>query len=125
MLVEDAERYGISQLHQLRGRVGRGAHRSLCLLFGSKDSPRLLALSRHADGFALAEIDLELRGEGELIGLRQSGLAELDPELLERAHAAAARLLDADPDLTAPEHVLLRDDLLGVFGSDALSPLPA
>jgi ATP-dependent DNA helicase RecG len=125
MLVEDAERYGISQLHQLRGRVGRGAHRSLCLLFGSKESPRLSALAQHADGFALAEIDLELRGEGELVGLRQSGLAELDPELLERAHAAAGRLLDADPELTAPEHALLRLLLLGAFGADALSPIPA
>ena len=62
MLVEDADRYGISQLHQLRGRIGRGAHDSVCLLFGSKDSPRLRALASHGDGFELAEIDLELRG---------------------------------------------------------------
>src|SRR5439155_2561940 len=75
MIVEDAERYGISQLHQLRGRVGRGAHESLCLLFGPKGSPRLRALATYRDGFKLAEIDLELRGEGELIGVRQSGLA--------------------------------------------------
>ena len=68
MLVEDAERYGISQLHQLRGRVGRGEHESLCLLFGPKESARLRALAEHGDGFRLAEIDLELRGEGELTG---------------------------------------------------------
>src|ERR687886_521484 len=68
MLVEDAERYGISQLHQLRGRIGGGAHASVCLLFGPVDSPRLRALASHGDGFALAEIDLELRGEGEMIG---------------------------------------------------------
>src|SRR5262249_37442341 len=60
MLVEDAERYGISQLHQLRGRIGRGEHASLCLLFGAKDSARLKALAQHADGFRLAQIDLEL-----------------------------------------------------------------
>ncbi len=66
MLVEDADRYGISQLHQLRGRIGRGPHASLCLLFGAKESARLRALAAHRDGFDLAEIDLELRGEGEL-----------------------------------------------------------
>jgi ATP-dependent DNA helicase RecG len=118
MLVEDAERYGISQLHQLRGRVGRGSHASLCLLFGPKDSPRLRALAEHTDGFRLAEIDLELRGEGELTGTRQSGLARFrfarlpdDGALLERAHARAAVVLQADPRLEAPEHALLADAL--------------
>src|SRR5947208_17083751 len=62
MLVEDADRYGLSQLHQLRGRVGRGEHASLCLLFGPATSRRLSALAEHTDGFALAEIDLDLRG---------------------------------------------------------------
>ena len=100
MVVEDAERYGISQLHQLRGRVGRGQHPSLCLLFGPGDSPRLKALARHGDGFELAAIDLELRGEGELTGTRQSGLARFrfarlpeDAAILERAHARATALL--------------------------------
>ena len=118
MLVEDAERYGISQLHQLRGRVGRGEHPSLCLLFGPSDSARLKALAKHADGFKLAEIDLELRGEGELTGTRQSGLARFrfarlpdDAELLERAHGAALDLLAADPELAEPEHVLLAERL--------------
>jgi ATP-dependent DNA helicase RecG len=116
MLVEDAERYGISQLHQLRGRVGRGEHPSLCLLFGPADSLRLKALARSGDGFELAQIDLELRGEGELTGTRQSGLARFDfarlPEdaaLLERAHARAAALLRADPGLSAPELALLAE----------------
>jgi len=118
MLVEDAERYGISQLHQLRGRVGRGEHESLCLLFGPKNSARLKALAEHRDGFALAEIDLRLRGEGELTGTRQSGLARFafarlpdDADVLERAHARATTLLAADPALEAPEHALLRDAL--------------
>jgi ATP-dependent DNA helicase RecG len=120
MLIEDAERYGISQLHQLRGRVGRGQHRSLCLLFGPKSSPRLQALATHDDGFALAEIDLRLRGEGDLQdagqGVRQSGRRELrvarlpqDAALLEAAHSCAKRLLEQDPHLSLPEHVPLRD----------------
>jgi ATP-dependent DNA helicase RecG len=114
MLVENAERYGISQLHQLRGRIGRGPHESLCLLFGPKESARLRALQEHRDGFKLAEIDLELRGEGEVLGTRQSGVAEFrfavlpeDGDLLDRARAVAAGILAADPGLTAPEHVLL------------------
>jgi ATP-dependent DNA helicase RecG len=118
MLVEDADRYGISQLHQLRGRVGRGEHASLCLLFGPKDAARLKALAEHRDGFELAEIDLELRGEGELTGTRQSGLARFafarlpeDADVLERAHARAAQLLRDDPSLAAPELALLRDAL--------------
>jgi ATP-dependent DNA helicase RecG len=128
MLVEDAERYGISQLHQLRGRVGRGSHPSLCLLFGPKDSARLKALAEHTDGFALAEIDLELRGEGELTGTRQSGLARFrfarlpeDAPLLERAHGRADALLRADPLLAAPEHALLADALAAVEAE----PVPA
>jgi ATP-dependent DNA helicase RecG len=114
MLVEDADRYGISQLHQLRGRVGRGEHASLCLLFGPGDSRRLKALAEHTDGFRLAEIDLELRGEGELTGTRQSGLARFafarlpeDGELLARAHARALDLLEGDPGLERPELALL------------------
>jgi ATP-dependent DNA helicase RecG len=118
MLVEDADRYGLSQLHQLRGRVGRGEHPSLCLLFGPRESARLRALREHRDGFRLAEIDLELRGEGELTGTRQSGLARFrfarlpeDADVLERAYARAERLLADDPELAAPEHALLRDEL--------------
>jgi ATP-dependent DNA helicase RecG len=132
MLVEDAERYGISQLHQLRGRIGRGAHESVCLLFGPRDSARLRAMATHGDGFKLAEIDLELRGEGEMLGTRQSGLAEFrvarlpaDAELLDRANAAARAILAADPELTEPEHVLLDDAMHAKFGADALEPIPA
>jgi ATP-dependent DNA helicase RecG len=115
MLVEDADRYGISQLHQLRGRVGRGEHASLCLLFGPRESKRLEALRKNGDGFRLAEIDLELRGEGELTGTRQSGLARFrfarlpdDGELLRSAHEVAEAILDRDPELDASQHELLR-----------------
>ncbi len=118
MLVEDADRYGISQLHQLRGRVGRGADKSLCLLFGPAESPRLKALAGNTDGFALAEIDLELRGEGEITGTRQSGLARFafarlpeDTDVLERARHRAEALLGDDPALERPEHALLADAL--------------
>jgi ATP-dependent DNA helicase RecG len=132
MLVEDAERYGISQLHQLRGRIGRGAHASVCLLFGPKASPRLKALESHSDGFRLAEIDLELRGEGELVGVRQSGLAQFkvaelprDRELQERARMRAEHIDSVDPDLEMPEHALLADALAGVFGEEARAPIRA
>ena len=96
MLIEAAERYGLSQLHQLRGRVGRGEHASLCILFGDPRLPRLEAIARERDGFRLAEIDLELRGAGEVLGTRQHGLpvfkvARLpeDVALLERARDRA------------------------------------
>jgi ATP-dependent DNA helicase RecG len=132
MLVEDADRYGISQLHQLRGRIGRGAHASLCLLFGPKGSVRLSALASHSDGFKLAEIDLELRREGEIIGTRQHGLqqfkvAELprDAALLERARARAQRIASDDGSLAAPEHALLADALEAAYGVQAGAAIPA
>jgi ATP-dependent DNA helicase RecG len=136
MLVEDAERYGISQLHQLRGRIGRGEHPSVCLLLGPRGARRLQALAEHSDGFRLAEIDLELRGEGELAGTRQHGqgigahpshVASLpqDAELLVRAREWAERLLAADPSLTAPEHALLGEALARALGVQAHEPIPA
>ncbi|HZV75031.1 MAG TPA: ATP-dependent DNA helicase RecG [Conexibacter sp.] len=132
MLVEDADRYGISQLHQLRGRIGRGEHPSLCLLFGPKDSARLKALAAHRDGFRLAQIDLALRREGELIGVRQHGEARFrvailpdDADLLERAHVHAVALLRADAELAAPEHALLGAALAAAYGPEAVAPIPA
>ncbi|HWD65622.1 MAG TPA: ATP-dependent DNA helicase RecG [Solirubrobacteraceae bacterium] len=132
MLVEDGDRYGISQLHQLRGRIGRGSHDSVCLLFGRKDSARLTALAAESDGFALAEVDLRLRGEGELVGTRQSGLAQYrfaelprDAELLERARRWARELMDGDPDLEEPEHALLGLVLRERYGEEALAPIRA
>jgi ATP-dependent DNA helicase RecG len=132
MVVENAERFGISQLHQLRGRIGRGPHDSLCLLFGPKESPRLRALAEHRDGFKLAEIDLELRGEGELAGVRQSGVANFrfarlpeDADLLDRARLHGSRIVGEDPDLADPEHALLDVALRGAYGQDVLEPLAA
>jgi len=130
MLVEDAERYGLSQLHQLRGRIGRGAHESVSILFGPKDSRRLRAMAEHRDGFRLAEIDLELRGEGEMLGVRQSGLQAFkfarlpeDVELLERARRWAREILDSDPELH--RHPLIDDAIARAFGADAAAPIPA
>jgi ATP-dependent DNA helicase RecG len=131
MLIEAAERYGLSQLHQLRGRVGRGGHASLCILFGDPRLPRLEAIANESDGFRLAEIDLELRGAGDVLGTRQHGLPELrvaelpqDTELLVRARDRADAVLLDDPRLERPEHVLLRDAVVARFGSE-LDPIPA
>jgi ATP-dependent DNA helicase RecG len=131
MLIEAAERYGLSQLHQLRGRIGRGEHPSLCVLFGDPKLPRLDAIANERDGFRLAEIDLELRGEGQLLGTRQHGLPVFrvaripeDLELLELARDRAAQLLERDPELAEPEHVLLRLAALTAFGDEA-EPIPA
>ena len=131
MLIEEAERYGISQLHQLRGRIGRGQHAGLCILFGNPQNPRLAAVAQQRDGFALAEIDLELRGAGEVLGTRQHGLPEFkvarlpeDADLLQGARDVAEELLKADPELQAPENALLREVARDRFG-DALDPIPA
>ena len=126
MLVENAERFGISQLHQLRGRVGRGEHRSICLLFGPKSSPRLRALADHDDGFELAEIDLRLRREGELVGTKQSGVGRFavaqlpgDEGLLDAARACAQALIEADPLLERPEHALIAERVTAIYGEIA------
>ncbi len=118
MLIENANRFGLAQLHQFRGRVGRGEHQSYCILIAENESAdaeeRLRALEDTNDGFALAEKDLEIRGPGEFFGRRQSGLPELrlasilDMEMLKMARAAAEELFTVDPELSQPEHDLLR-----------------
>jgi ATP-dependent DNA helicase RecG len=131
MLVENAERFGISQLHQLRGRVGRGEHSSRCFLVGPP-TPRLRALAEHTDGFRLAEIDLQLRSEGELTGTRQSGFGQFrvaclpdDTPLLELARDRAQAIFSADPELRSPEHALLATALGQMLGEESLQPIPA
>ncbi len=127
MIVQEADRFGLAQLHQLRGRVGRGAEQSYCLLVSRPKeeltegaSARLQALVDTTDGFELAEIDLELRGEGQLLGTRQSGLSDLrftklraDRPLLERARVAAQELID--------EHGPLDDALAAMFPDDGVA----
>ncbi len=118
MIIEDAERFGLAQLHQLRGRVGRGEHRGEVLLFaepGSAESrARMEAIVRSHDGFALAEEDLRLRGAGQLLGIAQHGLPELgvaslvdDADLLETARLDAFGLVEEDPSLTLPSNAAL------------------
>jgi ATP-dependent DNA helicase RecG len=126
MVVEDADRFGIAQLHQLRGRVGRGSARSWCYLLSESDTPeaetRLSALERTTDGFELADVDLELRGEGTILGARQKGRSDLklarlttDRDLVGQARTVAEELAAEDPTLS--EHPLMRDDL-SVFLDD-------
>jgi ATP-dependent DNA helicase RecG len=116
MIVQEADRFGLAQLHQLRGRVGRGAEQSYCLLVSrpkeeltEEAQRRLEALVETSDGFRLAEVDLELRGEGQLLGVRQSGLPDLkfasltrDRKLVEKAKAWAERLLEGDEEIVYP-----------------------
>ncbi len=129
MLIEGADRFGLAQLHQFRGRVGRGQHQSYCLLLAETPSvearERLGILQRIRDGFALAEEDLRLRGPGEFFGTRQSGLPDLkmarlsDTELLELARSEAIRLFEADPPLQQPEHALLSREVSRFWQSEA------
>jgi ATP-dependent DNA helicase RecG len=120
MVIEDADRFGIAQLHQLRGRVGRGAERSWCYLLGAGATPeaeeRLRALERTTDGFELAEVDLELRGEGTILGARQKGATDLklaslrrDKELVRLARDVAFEIVDRDPNLA--HHPDLADEI--------------
>jgi ATP-dependent DNA helicase RecG len=127
MVVENADRFGLTQLHQLRGRVGRGHHRSVCVLIPSSGTSargleRLEVLTRTDDGLEVAEADLRLRGPGELWGTRQSGLPRLkladlarDEALLEEASAAAREVVAQDPRLFRPEHAVLKSTLLSNY----------
>ena len=119
MLIEDADRFGLSQLHQFRGRVGRGEQQSYCYLLSQEASmtarERLSMLEQTSDGFELAEADLRLRGPGDFFGTRQSGLPELkvarlaDTVLLAEARSQAEWLWSVDPYLTQFEHRQLRE----------------
>ena len=128
MVVENAERFGLSQLHQLRGRVGRGSHKSWCILVsdaeGEEVRARLDILCKTNDGFKVAEEDLRLRGPGDFFGSRQSGLPEMhvadlggDAQVLQRAQQAALRLLETDPGLR--EHPALRERVNRLFHDSA------
>jgi ATP-dependent DNA helicase RecG len=128
LTIENAERFGLAQLHQLRGRVARGAHPGFCCLFAGSATPeaetRLAALVDQDDGFRLAELDLELRGPGELLGTRQHGLPAMriadfvrDTALLEEARRDARAFVESDPRLEKPEHALLRRQVIARYGA--------
>jgi ATP-dependent DNA helicase RecG len=133
MIVEHAERFGLSQLHQLRGRVGRGAHKSFCVLVLGKavsdeSRTRTEIMEKTTDGFKIAEADLEIRGPGEFLGTRQSGLpgfkmANLvrDVKILQDSRKAAFEVLSRDSQLIEPEHRWLRQELLKTHGATALA----
>jgi ATP-dependent DNA helicase RecG len=124
MLIESAERFGLSQLHQLRGRVGRGAEQSFCLLMtgnklSSDSKKRIHTMVRTNDGFEISEVDLELRGPGDIMGTQQSGAIDLkiadlakDGPLVAIARELAREIINSDPRLEKPEHVFLRQEAI-------------
>jgi ATP-dependent DNA helicase RecG len=120
MVIENAERFGLSQLHQLRGRVGRGAEQSYCILMtnnklGADSKTRIETMVRTTNGFEIAETDLKLRGPGDLMGTQQSGALDLlvadltkDGAILQEARELAKEILRDDPELDKPENKLIR-----------------
>jgi ATP-dependent DNA helicase RecG len=126
MMVENANRFGLAQLHQLRGRVGRGGHRGYCLLISDKpfldQDERLTAMEETTDGFRLAQIDWEMRGAGDLLGTQQSGhggiteFADLmNSKLVGEVSREARALFDRDPELSTPEHAMLAEKVSSVL----------
>ena len=125
MIIENAERFGLSQLHQLRGRIGRGSEESYCIMFsegGKIADERMKIMCRTQDGFKISEKDLELRGPGEFFGVRQHGLPELkianlatDMDLLSKAKSSCEKLLKLDPELKNPENRLLKEKIRSRF----------
>ena len=135
MVIESADRFGLSQLHQLRGRVGRGAEQSYCVLLSgnqvSKESrERLHTMCATNDGFLIAEKDLELRGPGDIEGTRQSGALNFkmagivqDKGLLIESAEWSAKVVESDPDLMKPEHSMIRDFLRKQKGNNEWSKI--
>jgi ATP-dependent DNA helicase RecG len=141
MLVEDADRFGLAQLHQLRGRIGRGEHDSFCVLatgidLGAADpgmrlaAERLRAIENTSDGFRLALVDLDQRGEGQLFGARQSGMPQLKmtrvlehQDAIVEARELAVRVLEDDPELQHPAHRGLEREMRARFPPRSLEVL--
>ncbi|MBO5975818.1 MAG: ATP-dependent DNA helicase RecG, partial [Oscillospiraceae bacterium] len=130
MIIENAERFGLSQLHQLRGRVGRGKHKSWCILVSDakneESKERLKVMCDTNDGFKISEHDLRLRGPGDFFGSRQHGLPEMhiadlggDMRILQSAQAAAQKLLADDPRLLKPENAALRERIKQLFEANS------
>ena len=132
MIVESAERFGLSQLHQLRGRVGRGADQSYCILLtsfklSSEARTRIETMVATSDGFRIAEADLKLRGPGNIMGTQQSGVLNLkiadlvkDSSLLYKARTAAIEILQEDPDLLKPENIHISNTYKEIVESTGL-----
>ncbi|MCU0317270.1 MAG: ATP-dependent DNA helicase RecG [Fimbriimonadaceae bacterium] len=131
MVIEDAFRFGLSQLHQLRGRVGRGSHQSFCILISEskteESNQRMKVMVRTSNGFEIAEEDLKLRGPGDLAGTRQSGIVDFnvanlidDGALLEPARQAAIQILTDDPGLSLPRHSLILEEIRKKRGDEAM-----
>lgn len=122
MMIEHPERFGLAQLHQLRGRVGRGGQQSHCILIVRVPTDRLKSFAATDDGFRIAELDLEERRQGDILGERQSGSAEIrvarfpeDTDLLGQARELAQTIIDADPGLEQPKHRALRERALARY----------
>ncbi len=132
MLIENAERFGLAQLHQLRGRVGRGSEKSYCILINEGKSKiakqRMNVMTKSSDGFVISEMDLKLRGPGEFFGTKQHGLPELkignlykDIAILKEAQKAAQELLQKDKYLELSEHEQLKKQVTALWQSEQLS----
>ena len=122
MVIENAERFGLSQLHQLRGRIGRGQHKSTCIFISDYKKERLEVIKQTSDGFKLADEDLRLRGPGDFLGSRQHGLPQLkiadiyaDADVLRMSGMAAAALLEEDPKLKHPDNANLRQEIIKMY----------
>lgn len=131
MMIENAERFGLAQLHQLRGRVGRGKEQSYCVLVSDSKNKvtqkRLKIMEQSTDGFVIADTDLELRGPGEFFGTRQHGLPEMkianlytDASLLKKVQKIAKNILANDPELQAPEHVRIKQELISRLDTEQI-----